>query len=107
MPAEDPDVIQTKLDLGRALLTSGNATEARATLEEALNAAVHAEIGLTVRADLEFATARALWAADSASHGRASELARSAQSKYATGAPQTRVFTEARSEMEVWLAHHH
>jgi tetratricopeptide (TPR) repeat protein len=104
LPAEHPDIVGAKLALGRALLDSGNLAEARTVLGEALAAAERAELSPIQHADVEFAAARALWTADAASKPRALDLARHALETYVTSAPRTRGFTDARAEIDAWLA---
>jgi tetratricopeptide (TPR) repeat protein/predicted Ser/Thr protein kinase len=107
LPAEHPDVIGAKLELGRSLLASGRVAEARTVLDDALAAAMRAELSPISRADVEFAAARALWAASPEARPHALDLARRALETYTASAPRTRGFTDARAAIDEWLAHPH
>jgi tetratricopeptide (TPR) repeat protein len=102
----DPDVVLTKLALGKALLAHGDVREARAVLDDALAASARAEIAPTVRTELGFADARALWEVDRASRRRAWGLAKEARDAFDQQAPKTAVYDEMRSDMNEWLARH-
>ncbi len=105
LPAEHPDVIGAKLELAKSLLTIGRVAEARTVLDDALASAGRAELSPTARADVEFAAARALWAASPEARPHAVELARKALETYTVSAPKTRAFADARTTIDDWLAH--
>jgi eukaryotic-like serine/threonine-protein kinase len=105
LPAEHPDVIGAKLELAKSMLTVGRVAEARTVLDDALASAGRAELSPTARADVEFATARALWAASPEARPHALELARKALETYTVSAPKTRGFTDDRAAIDDWLAH--
>jgi tetratricopeptide (TPR) repeat protein len=105
LPAEHPDVIGAKLELGKSLLASGRVAEARTVLDDALASAARAELSPTGHADVEFAAARALWASGPETRPRALDLARRALETYALSAPRTRGFTDARAAIDDWLTH--
>jgi predicted Ser/Thr protein kinase len=102
----DPDVVLTKLALGKALLAHRDFREARAVLDDALAASARAEIAPTVRTELGFADARALWEVDRPSRRRAWALAKQARDAFDQQAPKTSVYDEMRAGMNEWLAHH-
>ena len=97
LPAEHPDVISAKLELGKALLDSGRVAEARVLLDDALAAAARAELSPTSHADVEFAAARAIWASGPEARPRALDLARKALDAYKASAPKTRGFADDRA----------
>jgi tetratricopeptide (TPR) repeat protein len=106
LPAVHPDVVSARLELGKALLGARDLAEARRVLEDALATARDAQLAPTMRADLEFATARALWAtgkSGSSARAHALELARSAVAAYVELAPKTPRLRAAREEIEAWL----
>ena len=107
LPAEHPDVVAAKLELGKSLLACGRLAEARTVLDDALAAAARAELSPTSHADVEFAAARALWAASPEERPHALDLARRALETYTVSAPKTRGFTDARAGIDDWLAHPH
>jgi len=76
-------------------------------LDDALAAAMRAELSPISRADVEFAAARALWAASPEARPHALDLARRALETYTASAPRTRGFTDARAAIDEWLAHPH
>jgi predicted Ser/Thr protein kinase len=102
----DPDVVLTKLALGKALLAHGDVLEARAVLDDALAASARAEIAPTVRTELGFADARALWEVDRSSRPRAWALAKEARDAFDHEGPKTSVYDEMRAGMNEWLARH-
>ena len=104
LPADHPDVISAKLELGKALLDSGHVAEARVLLDDALAASGRAELSPTSHADVEFAAARAIWATGPDGRPRALDLARKALETYKASAPRTRGFADQRTTMEEWLA---
>ena len=81
LPAEHPDVIGAKLELGKSLLACGRVAEARTVLDDALAAAARAELSPTSRADVEFAAARAVWAAGLPRAGRTRSTSPTAPSR--------------------------
>jgi len=106
LPPVHPDVISSKLELGRALLDHHDVAEARKVLEDALETAKDAQLSPTMRADLEFVAARALWASGkpkSSERGRAIDLARKALAAYVELAPKTTGLKTARDEIEAWV----
>jgi len=104
LPPEHPDVIGSEVELGRALIAHGDLKEARTLLESTLAAASHAELMPIGRADVDFNYARAMLLADPASRSQAVTLAEKARDTYLTAAPATSRYTEARKEIEDWLA---
>jgi len=106
LPAEHPDVISAKLELGKALLDSGHVAEARVLLDDTLAAASRAELSPTSHADVELAAARAIWASSPAGRPRALGLARKALETYEASAPKTRGFADQRAAIEEWIGSH-
>ncbi len=104
LPAEHPDVIGAKTQLGKALLSAGALGEARSVLEDALASCDRAELSPLSRADVEFAMARVLSATSTSLRPRALELARRARETYGTAGPRTRRFDDERAAMDRWLA---
>ncbi|HEX8793480.1 MAG TPA: serine/threonine-protein kinase [Polyangiaceae bacterium] len=106
LPAVHPDVVSARLELGKALLDHHDVGEARKVLEEALETAKDAQLSPTMRADLEFATARVLWASGkpkSTDRVHAIDLARNALAAYVELAPKTSGLKAARDEIEGWV----
>src|SRR5262249_55664380 len=95
---EHADVIAAKIELGKALVDHGDIAEARDLLDGALASADRVELATLMRADLEFAAARASDAAGPAGHARAVELARRARGAYVASAPRTRYYDDARAD---------
>jgi eukaryotic-like serine/threonine-protein kinase len=107
LPAVHPDVVSARLELGKALLDHHEVAEALKVLEDALETAKEAQLAPTMRADLEFAAAKALWAsgkAGSSARGSAVDLARKALAAYVELAPKTPRFKAARDEIEAWVS---
>ena len=103
VPPTHPDVIASRLELGRALLDHHEVDEARTVLEAALAATEQAELAPIAGADVRFAAARAVWAAGG-DKARATALARQALATYVESAAPTRGMEDRRAEIEGWLA---
>ncbi len=107
LPPEHANVLESEYELGNAELARGLVSEARAVLDHAMMSLAHAEVSPLMAADLQFASARAIWRsvpADDASRAHAMALAEEARAGYATHAPPTLRYQNARHRIEAWLA---
>jgi len=107
LPPEHSNVIESQLELADAELARGMVPDARALLDRAMTALAHADVSPLLRADLQFADARAIWRAvpaDDASRSRAVALAEEARAGYASHAPPTNLYQRALHRIEAWLA---
>ena len=81
--------------------------DARALLDRAMLALEKADISPLTKADLQFAAARALWRTvpvDDAARVNAAALAEAARARYASHAPATKLYQDARRRIEAWIA---
>ena len=106
LPPSHPDVIGAQLELGRVLLDQGKVPEARRVLDDALAKARSAQLAPTMRAKVEFADARAIARSDpgAPAQAQALDLARNALGAYVETPTHTAGLTEAREEIEAWIA---
>ncbi len=98
---DHPSAIAAFTRMGVCELGAGRTAAAIATLERAIELAGDGDDGARVRADAEFALARATWASDRA---RSRRLAAAAKAAYATGTSPAVV--DERRAIDAWIAAH-
>lgn len=102
-PPEHANVIMSQMSLAQVALQGGAVADARARLDRAIATAARAELSPLVRAELEFAAARAIWRTDPGSAAKAILLAESARASLAAHAPATVRYQSDLHHVEKWL----
>ena len=95
-PPEHSNVIVSQVELANTELQDGAVADARALLERATASAARAELSPSSRAELDFASARALWRSDPSNGAKAVGLAESARVTLSAHSPP-RFATRTRS----------
>jgi eukaryotic-like serine/threonine-protein kinase len=102
-PPEHSNVIVSQVELANTELQDGAVADARALLERATASAARAELSPSSRAELDFASARALWRSDPSNGAKAVGLAESARVTLSAHSPPTFRYQNEIHHMEKWL----